>query len=572
MLLLMMIRTFVFWLMIRKMSMKIRMMYSKMELMEWLKKTKSPSRKFLIAGGKTVSTRSFLPFLLLLPFSVILAFFVPPSLPVLLLTSLLLPAGILTLLARTRIRHGMQRQALPLLSLIVASSVASYLAGIVFSLLSPLSRRADALTLVAIASAFLLAHLSRRLRRCRSRRLRPRARRCRPPRTPVKAPVTSLCRIFMADPRTPAARERDASRPFKGALVDTGAEKSCIGRQQSLAYCARSGRKLTLRKPGKKTTFVFGVTRTNSLGTFMIEMKIGNEILRLPVHVVPEDVPFLLGAEGLYRHRMYVDNTRDVLAGAPGPARSRRWESPFVRENGHYVWKAPFEKATNECCFSSADLRKLHRHWRHPSPLKMLSLLQRTQQKDLPPEMLAMLQEIASPCETCQLYRRREVSFGARIQEQCVFNRSVSMDLLYLNSKPVLHVVCRDTSFGAAIFVDTKSKNPTSADIWQAFLRCWVTLYIGTPQEVIHDAGTNFTAKDLQFRFGVARVATKTAGTESHHSNGKVERAHQSLRRVFTTVKHNQPKLDDHLTLALARKGMNDAPIVSGISPTELVF
>lgn len=61
--------------------------------------------------------------------------------------------------------------------------------------------------------------------------------------------------------------------------------------------------------------------------------------------------------------------------------------------------------------------------------------------------------------------------------QSIVFNRELSMDLLWLDKVPVLHVVDTHTAFKNAEFIRGKS----SKELWESFLRCWVTLFIGYP-------------------------------------------------------------------------------------------
>lgn len=52
------------------------------------------------------------------------------------------------------------------------------------------------------------------------------------------------------------------------------------------------------------------------------------------------------------------------------------------------------------------------------------------------------------------------------------FDREVSIDLTWLESKAVLHVVDIDTHFSAASFL----KQRTVEAVWDAFVSCWASL------------------------------------------------------------------------------------------------
>lgn len=72
--------------------------------------------------------------------------------------------------------------------------------------------------------------------------------------------------------------------------------------------------------------------------------------------------------------------------------------------------------------------------------------------------------------------------------EECVINRIVSMDLMKLYGKSVLHVVDRDTKFAAACFLAGES----SSSVWEAFLSVWVSPYVGYPDCISADQGPQF--------------------------------------------------------------------------------
>lgn len=59
-------------------------------------------------------------------------------------------------------------------------------------------------------------------------------------------------------------------------------------------------------------------------------------------------------------------------------------------------------------------------------------------------------------------------------RDTCVFNRLVGMDIMKLDKRLVSHVVGYDIKFGAAIFLEGE----TSAHIWEAFLTCWIAIYV----------------------------------------------------------------------------------------------
>ncbi len=60
------------------------------------------------------------------------------------------------------------------------------------------------------------------------------------------------------------------------------------------------------------------------------------------------------------------------------------------------------------------------------------------------------------------------------------------MDIMYIDSMPVLHIVDEATRFSAAQFL----ANIGTKAIWDALLRCWATVYTGLPNRILVDQGS----------------------------------------------------------------------------------
>ena len=70
--------------------------------------------------------------------------------------------------------------------------------------------------------------------------------------------------------------------------------------------------------------------------------------------------------------------------------------------------------------------------------------------------------------------------------EDAKFGDELSMDLMFLNGKAVLHIIDTATRFSAATFLDAHgSSYGQSVDgIWLAFSETWYTLYTGYPNRL----------------------------------------------------------------------------------------
>lgn len=80
---------------------------------------------------------------------------------------------------------------------------------------------------------------------------------------------------------------------------------------------------------------------------------------------------------------------------------------------------------------------------------------------------------------------RFRVSFGA---ENVKFNERLFMDMMYLNGKPVLHIVDEGAHFRAAAFLP----NVSTKTIWATILECWAAINAGLPYKIMVDQGSAF--------------------------------------------------------------------------------
>lgn len=355
-----------------------------------------------------------------------------------------------------------------------------------------------------------------------------------------------------------------SSTRFLGGVLDTGAAMSCVGHNQAQALCRITGTKFELEPARRK--FRFGDVISYPLGMLTVPLQTPAGPIPLNLHVVKQSIPLLIGTDIFDNHRIYVKNTTDEVVSEAG------WSLPFERAQGHYWLRKGFKATTNTMYYTRTQLYHLHRHFRHPSVGKMYDLLRRTQLTELPPETLNMLTSIKDACSACQIFRNKDIRFSSKMKGDAVFNRHLELDIYYLDSKPVLHITDKDLSYGSSAFVKSGSKNPTSAQIWETFLKAWVLMYTGMPDIITTDRGTQFTSQEFSCNLSAHGVEQRFTGVESHHSLGANERAHQTVRRVFNKVRHDHPKISQELALAMSQKAINETAGPNGIVPVLLVY
>jgi len=357
---------------------------------------------------------------------------------------------------------------------------------------------------------------------------------------------------------------------FMGILIDTGAAKfSTAGSAQFDAYCRDFSLSPIAELDGSKAGAVvacFGIGTSESIGTATVQSPIGDVIF----HIVEAETPFLLSMADMDRLGVVFNNlTNHIVKPSPGNNfATPTMAYPVVRQFGHpfLVWGP-----TAASYLSEVELRRLHRRFGHPSSSRLLRLIERAGYNE--PWHQQLLKRIGRFCRQCQRHGQSPRRFRFTLSNgDARFNYTVLVDVMYINSSPVLHVIDEATSFQAARFLSSM----TAEAVWEALRVCWIDTYIGPPDICVHDAGTNFRSVTFQDNCQALGIRTKCIPVEAPQSIGKLERYHGPLRRAFEVICDDYKALGVaiHKTaiLQMAVKAVNDTAGPDGLVPTLLVF
>ncbi|KAE8549770.1 hypothetical protein EYB25_008294 [Talaromyces marneffei] len=363
---------------------------------------------------------------------------------------------------------------------------------------------------------------------------------------------------FLTEPRY-------STNTFIGVLVDTGAaEHSTAGYPQYLAY-RRTARNVILdTSTAGQAAIRFGPGESiKSIGSIDVPTPVGD----VRFHIIEVMTPFLLSIKDMDRLGIYFDNTKNVLVGPkPGMTTpiSRRFGHPFL------IWDHSLKSYltesfdTDTCFLTETELRRLHRRFGHPSVEKLRKLLVRAGH-DVDTEALKHIRKF---CHHCQIYGQSPGRFRFTVRDDVSFNHSIIVDIMYINGKPVLHVVDEATRFNAARWLENISAKAT----WTALRIMWIDTYLGPPDFIVTDAGKNFTSKEFSRDASSMDIIVTTVPVEAHWSIGAVERYHAVLRRSYEIMKEELPDISTEAALQIAVKAVNDTAGPDGLVPTLLVF
>ncbi len=122
---------------------------------------------------------------------------------------------------------------------------------------------------------------------------------------------------------------------------------------------------------------------------------------------------------------------------------------------------------------------------------------ERTFEKTRPesPNVRDELENIVKDCFTCVKYstklRRFKLTIGT---DEYRFNHIISIDIVYIDGKAILHCLDECTHFGSAAIVPSMR----SEDMWKTLLKCWSPVYLGPPDFLRIDQGPNFVSAELK--------------------------------------------------------------------------
>ncbi|KJZ70393.1 hypothetical protein HIM_10197 [Hirsutella minnesotensis 3608] len=309
-----------------------------------------------------------------------------------------------------------------------------------------------------------------------------------------------------------------------------------------------------LRKNATIATVRFGGNEpTNTIGITTVITPIGEVVF----HVINMSTPFLLCLKDMDRLGAYLNNvTNELICGDK--------RIPIVRKWGH-PWFFLRKEEAAIAFLSEAELRRLHTRFGHPSVHKLHKLLTNAGH-NVEFEAIAMLRKF---CHFCQIKADAPRRFKFTLKDDCDFNYELIVDVMHLDGRPVLHAVDLATSFQAGRFLQNMSAKGT----WEVLKLCWIDTYLGPPDVITHDAGTNFASSEFQAEAKLMGITCHQVPVEAHWSIGKVERYHAPIRRAYEILK---AELKETVTadslLQMAFKSVNDTAGPDGLVPTLLVF
>ena len=173
--------------------------------------------------------------------------------------------------------------------------------------------------------------------------------------------------------------------PFRGACVDTGAQKSVIGKPQAQAYCKGAPIPFKPKLRHARRLYKFGDRKFEGMRLLKIRILVIDDFfLSFEVEIVNVDVPLLIGLERLDTFKVSIDLANDRMLSRDG-----EWEIHLKRDQGHLfvIWNVQAG-----ILVTLPELRKCHRHFYHPNSQRLFAILRRSRREEFSPQILQQLE------------------------------------------------------------------------------------------------------------------------------------------------------------------------------------
>ena len=250
--------------------------------------------------------------------------------------------------------------------------------------------------------------------------------------------------------------------PFHGICIDSAAQRSVVGVEQAKAYCSLFNVPFSPSESNARNVFSFATHKHIGLGLLTVRVPIApTHFISVSVEVVDTNVPFLLGLDTMEKYKMVLDTDKCILS-----SKLEGWQIRLRKKLGHlyYEWGP-------NVLFTESELMKVHRHFHHLDSERLYSVMSCAEPDKTSLEVLRTLKRISSTWDRFQCCSRNPHRFRVSLPDaDVVFNRTLCLDLMYLENKPVLHVVNKDTKFSAAAFLGKETAGAT----WNKFMVIWV--------------------------------------------------------------------------------------------------
>ena len=278
------------------------------------------------------------------------------------------------------------------------------------------------------------------------------------------------------------------------AVLDCGAAKSVCGNMWFKSYVDLLSEedKKRMVSSDSISTFKFGNGNlVKALKSVLLPITLGKKKVMIQVEVVEEDIPLLFSRISMKRAKTQMDTSNDTVTMLGNTIKM------ITTSTGHYA----IPICTNRFILES-ELKinllasvpdmpireiaiKLHRQFAHPAPERLIRLVEKSEYKSK--ELNQLIHEISESCIVCKRYKRPPLRPIVGMPLATRFNQTITMDIKFIKSKPVLHMIDSLSRFSVSVLLASKR----GRDVLDSFFKNWVTIF-GPPGLILTDNGGDF--------------------------------------------------------------------------------
>ena len=222
---------------------------------------------------------------------------------------------------------------------------------------------------------------------------------------------------------------------------------------------------------------------------------------------------------------------------------------PVIRRYGHafFAWYISAFNITiesldhNSCFLTDVELRRLHRRFGHSFVRRLQHVLERSDHEF----EIKALEHLIKYCEHCQKHEKSSDRFSFIIKDDIDFNYNIIVNILYIDSKPIFHIVDDVIRFQ----VERWLREVFAKHVWNQLWYCWIDTYLGPLDFISTDAGKQFAAKEFKQYAANMGIIVKKVSVEAHHSIDLIECYYGPLRRVYAIITIEIPGINADLAL-----------------------
>ena len=297
-----------------------------------------------------------------------------------------------------------------------------------------------------------------------------------------------------------------SNRPFlvDGAILDTESSTiSTIGSDLVPAAVVASALPTEPNyEAGKRKLNGVGNIVASTIGYMDFPFYWGGILYNCGVYIVSGPSPFLLSHKDMDHFGLNYQSLRKII----------ERPSDGYSENAEMRGNVPWLLFANPSYFTEAQLRNMHRNLGHPTVEKHMRVIENGEYDDIPKQTRAQIQKLVQYCKACQFGKAKPRRFLFSMKDSVAgeFNNVIQVDVMKLPDGNILHVLCTETGFQQGMFL----KRMTAQEAWRTLRNCWINIYAGAPDVLVHDAGSAFTAEDFKECAGELGIVLKCIPVE----------------------------------------------------------